>query len=283
MAVRIITDSTVDMAPRLAGAVTTVPVTLRFGEEEFIDGVTMSREDFYARLAASEVLPTTSQATPEGFGRAFAAVRAAGDSAVVITLSSKLSGTYQSACIAAEDYPDIYVVDSHNATIGSGVLAEYALDCVRAGMSAGEVAAALVRRRDDIRLVAVLDTLEYLKRGGRISKAAAFAGGLLQIKPVVSITDGAVSVEGKARGVKQGSQILTDMIQGEGGVDFTMPVLFGYAGDSDRLLRRFLTDSEEVWRDHLPQRDAALVCGVIGTHVGPGAFAAAFFRAHQEQ
>ena len=281
MSVRIITDSTVDMAPRLADQVDIVPITLRFGDEEYIDGVTMDKKMFYERLTTSRELPTTSQATPEAFRKVYERVTAAGDSAVVVTLSSKLSGTYQSACIAAEDYENICVVDSHNATVGSGVLAEYALECARKGMSAREVAQALETRRDDIRLVALLDTLEYLKKGGRVSKAVAFAGGLLQIKPVVSIRDGAVAVEGKARGTKQGGQMLMDMIREEDGVDFTMPVLFGYAGSSDALLKKFMEDSGEIWDGNLKEKDATLVCSVIGTHVGPGAFAVSFFRKHK--
>lgn len=281
MSVRIITDSTVDMAPRLADQVDIVPITLRFGDEEYIDGVTMDKKMFYERLTTSKELPTTSQATPEAFRKVYERVTAAGDSAVVVTLSSKLSGTYQSACIAAEDYENICVVDSHNATVGSGVLAEYALECAGKGMSAREVAQALETRRDDIRLVALLDTLEYLKKGGRVSKAVAFAGGLLQIKPVVSIRDGAVAVEGKARGAKQGGQMLMDMIREEDGVDFAMPVLFGYAGSSDALLKKFMEDSGELWDGNLKEKDATLVCSVIGTHVGPGAFAVSFFRKHK--
>lgn len=183
MSVRIIIDSTTDLAPELRGQVEIVPLTVNFGTEEFIDGVTITHEEFYNKLIESDVLPTTSQATPAAFEKAFEEVAAAGDSAVVITLAAQFSGTCQSARIAAEDYDNIYVVDSGSVTLGAGILTEYALRCVRSGMEAAEIADRLEQKKEDICLIAMLDTLEYLKKGGRISAAVAFAGGLLNIKP----------------------------------------------------------------------------------------------------
>ena len=127
MSVQIIIDSTVDMPDRIKECFRIVPLTVHFGGEEFIDGVTIDKARFYERLVESDVLPTTSQATPAAFQKVFEEVTAAGDSAVVITISSKLSGTYQSACIAAADFDNIFVVDSMTAAIGSGILAEHAL------------------------------------------------------------------------------------------------------------------------------------------------------------
>ena len=127
MSVRIIVDSTVDMPDELKDQFLIVPLTVRFGDEEFIDGVPIDKKRFYERLVESDVLPTTSQATPDAFQRVFADVAKNKDSAVVITISSKLSGTYQSACIAAQEYDNIFVVDSMTVAIGSGILAEYAL------------------------------------------------------------------------------------------------------------------------------------------------------------
>ena len=133
MKVQIIVDSTVDMPEHSRSACRVVPLTVHFGEESFIDGVTLNKQDFYRRLAEGGALPTTSQATPAAFQSVFDEVTRAGDSAVVITLASQFSGTYQSACIAAEDYENIYVVDSRTAAIGSGILAEYALRCAEQG------------------------------------------------------------------------------------------------------------------------------------------------------
>lgn len=177
--VRILVDSTVDLPERCRAQVRAVPLTVHFGDEELIDGVTIDRRRFYERLIESDVLPTTSQATPAAFAKEFEAVRQAGESAVVITISAELSGTYQSACIAAADYEDIYVVDSRSAAIGSGILAELALEWAADGMAAAELAGLLTKKRDDICLLGLLDTLEYLRRGGRISRTAALAGGLL--------------------------------------------------------------------------------------------------------
>ena len=134
--VRILVDSTVDLPERCRAQVRAVPLTVHFGDEELIDGVTIDRRRFYERLIESDVLPTTSQATPAAFVKEFEAVRQAGESAVVITISAELSGTYQSACIAAADYEDIYVVDSRSAAIGSGILAELALEWAADGMAA---------------------------------------------------------------------------------------------------------------------------------------------------
>ena len=278
MKVQIIVDSTVDMAEHSRSACRVVPLTVHFGEESFIDGVTLNKQDFYRRLAEGGALPTTSQATPAAFQSVFDEVTRAGDSAVVITLASQFSGTYQSACIAAEDYENIYVVDSRTAAIGSGILAEYALRCAEQGMEAGALAALLEKKREDVRLFALLDTLEYLKRGGRISKTVAFAGGLLNIKPLITVEDGEVLVVGKARGAKQGMALLTEKLLSDGGINFDLPILLGYSGTDASNLEKYRADSREIWQgcgDTLP---STLLCSVIGTHTGPGVVAAACFK-----
>lgn len=170
MKVRIIVDSTADMAPRYRGRAAVAPLTIHFGGEELIDGVSIDRRRFYERLVESDELPTTSQASPAVFQQLYEDAKRAGESAVVITISSKLSGTYQSACLAAADYENVYVVDSLSAAIGTGILAEYAIGCAEAGMDAVSLAAHLEQKRADICVIGLLDTLEYLKRGGRIYK-----------------------------------------------------------------------------------------------------------------
>ena len=217
---RIIVDSAADLVPEIKERVYTVPLTVHFGQEEYIDGVTIDKHRFYERLVESDELPTTSQATPAAFDAIFSDVASVGDSAVVVTLASKFSGTYQSACIAAAEYDNIYVVDSKSAAIGSGILAEYALECADKGMDAKTIAETLEKKRDEICLIALLDTLEYLKKGGRISKTVAFAGGLLNIKPVITVVDGEIQVIGKARGSKQGNNLLVQKIHESGGIDF---------------------------------------------------------------
>ncbi len=278
MNVRIIIDSSVDIAERFRQDVKIVPLTIHFGEEELIDGLTIDKQRFYERLVECDELPRTSQANPTAFQKVFEEVTQAGEEAVVITLSSELSGTFQSACLAVQDYDNIYVVDSKNAAIGSGILTEYAIACAKKGMSAREIAEELECKKEDVCLIALLDTLEYLKRGGRISKTVAFAGGVLNIKPVVTIQDGKVEVIGKARGSRQGNNLLVEKIQESGGIDFDMPILLGYTGLSDALLKKYIEDSRDLWQEQAESLDSTLVCSVIGTHVGPGVVAAAFFR-----
>lgn len=278
MNVRIITDSTADLISSVKERLTIVPLTVHFGDEEYIDGVTITHKRFYEKLVESDVLPHTSQATPDAFCRVFDEVKAAGESAVVLTLSAKLSGTYQSAMIAAADYEDIYVVDSDSVAIGSGILAELALTLADSGLSAGEIAAKLEEEKKNICLVAMVDTLEYLKRGGRVSKAVAFAGGILSIKPVLSVVEGEILMLGKARGSKQGNNLLVQEIEKAGGVDFSKPVLLGYTGLSDTLLQKYIQDSEALWRYGTDALHTTIIGSVIGTHAGPGAVAVAFFK-----
>lgn len=278
MKVRILIDSTTDVTPDVRERVKVVPLTIRFGDEEYIDGVTITHQQFYEKLVESDVLPTTSQATPDVFEQAFREVVEAGESVVAITLASKLSGTYQSAMIAAQDYAGkVFVVDSQTVTIGAGILAELALHLADEGLSAAEIAEQITRERDHVRLIAMLDTLEYLKRGGRISPTLAFAGGLLSIKPVVSLREGAIEILGKARGSKQGNNLLVKEIQNAGGVRFDKPLLLGYTGLSDALLQKYITDSAFLWEGHVDTLSIEQVGSVVGTHAGPGAVAIAFF------
>ncbi|MDD7259025.1 MAG: DegV family protein [Candidatus Faecousia sp.] len=278
MCVRIIVDSSTDVSEKYREKIQFVPLTVRFGDKEYLDGVELSKHQFYEMLVESDVLPTTSQATPAAFAEYLESVASAGDSAVVITLSSKLSGTYQSAVLAAEDYPNIYVVDSQSVAIGTGVLAQYAVELAQQGMGAEEIAQVLTQQREKVCVVALLDTLEYLKKGGRISKTVAFAGGVLNIKPVVTVQDGAVALIGKARGSRNGNNLLVEKIREAGGVDFERPVLLGYTGLSSALLEKYVDDSKALWADHVDKLDGCLLCSVIGTHAGPGAVAVAFFR-----
>ncbi|MCF2620578.1 DegV family protein [Oscillibacter valericigenes] len=275
---RIIIDSTTDLTPEVKERVYTVPLTVHFGQEEYIDGVTIDHKTFYEKLVESDVLPTTSQATPNDFIGEFEKARQAGEAAVVITLASKFSGTYQSAVIAAADYENIYVVDGASAAMGTGILVELAFRLLDAGSSAEEIARALEEEKKKIVIVALVDTLEYLKRGGRVSKTAAFAGGVLNIKPVLSVTDGEIHLLGKARGSKMGNNLLIQEIDKAGGIDFSKPVLLGYSGLSDALLLKYIEDSRHIWEGNLREVRYTTVGSVIGTHLGPGAVVVAFFK-----
>ena len=280
MSVKIIVDSTADITPEVAARVGIVRLTVHFGDREYVSGVDIDAQKFYEMLVESDVLPTTSQATPFAFSEAFEKAVEEGCDVVCLTCASALSGTHQSAVIAAADYPGkVHVVDSGTVAIGLGILTEYALELADRGCSAEEIAWKLMQKREKIRVLAMVDTLEYLKKGGRISAAAAVAGGLLNIKPVLTIDMGQIKVLGKARGSRQGNNLLVQEIAKAGGVDFGKPVLLGYTGLSDALLQKYIQDSAALWEDHREKLNVAIIGSVVGTHVGPGAVAVAFFAA----
>ena len=278
MAVRIITDSGVDFPGEVDPRVTVIPLSITFGTTTYADGVDITNDRFYEMLIESDELPKTSQATPFVFQQAFEDVRAAGDEAVVITLSSKLSGTYQSAVTAAADYPEVHVVDSKSVTIGESLLVLYALRLIDEELDATEIAEKVAASADRVCLLALLDTLEYLRRGGRIPKGVGVIGEVLSIKPVVGVEDGEVVMLGKARGSKNGRNQLHQQVE-KHGIDFDMPVLLGYTGLSQKLLKKYLEDNRAIWEHMVSEDDLpiASVGATIGTHVGPGAIALAFF------
>ena len=279
MKIRIITDSAADLPRPCRPEVTVLPMAVTFGEEQFLDGVDLTHRQFYEKLIEGDALPTTSQINPAQFEEAFRQAVDAGENVVAILLSSKLSGTCQSARIAAEEFPGrVFVVDSENATIGEQILVLRALSLADQGLDAAAVAGRLEAEKQDIRLVALLDTLEYLKRGGRISPSVALVGGLLSVKPVVAVERGEVVMLGKARGSKNGNNLLIQEIQKNGGVDFGRPYRLGYTGLNDSLLQKYIADSAALWEGHTDALPICTVGGTIGTHVGPGAVAVAFFR-----
>ena len=279
MKIRIITDSAADLPQPCRPELTILPMTVTFGTEQFLDGVDLTHRQFYEKLIEGDILPTTSQINPAQFEEAFRQAGEAGEAVVAVLLSSKLSGTCQSACIAAQEYPGrVFVVDSENATLGERILVERALELMDQGLEAAAIANRLEAEKKDIRLVALLDTLEYLKRGGRISSSAALVGGLLSIKPVVAVERGEVVMLGRARGSKNGNNLLVQEIQKTNGVDFGRPYLLGYTGLEDSLLQKYIADSAARWAEHTDVLPVGTIGGTIGTHVGPGAVGVAFFQ-----
>jgi len=206
MAVTILTDSTSDISPQEAARRGLKMVSLRvaFGDTVYRDNVDITHEEFYEKLTQSVALPTTSQPTPEDFLSHFEEARDKGDQLVCLLLSGRLSGTVQSALIAKDlcGYDDIYVVDSLQAVIGLRALVDLACILRDEGRSAAEIAAELESARQRMRMFAVVDTLEYLHKGGRLPAAAAVAGTLLKVKPLITLQDGSLSVIGKAMGSK---------------------------------------------------------------------------------
>ena len=282
MAVRFIVDSASDILPEEAESLGMIhlPLKVLFGEQEYADAVNLAHTEFYEKLAESENLPSTSQVPPADFADAYEKIVNEGDTAVVVTISSRLSGTYQSAVIAADDYEGkVFVVDSLNATVGERILVMKGLEYAKAGLSAAEIKEKLDADKLRIRLGAIVDTLEYLKKGGRVSSAVAFVGGLLSIKPLIAVEDGKVEVIGKARGTKQAQNQLTEVAVKYGGINVKEPFGFVFSGNTDEHVKKYLAENPQLlegWNREAP------ICSVgctIGTHVGPGAVGFAFFEA----
>lgn len=274
--IRIVTDSGSDLCAPFPENLTVMPLTIHFGEEEYRDGENIDHKTFYEKLISCKDLPTTSLIPPGEFEEVYKKARAAGETVIAVILSSKLSGTYQSATLAAEGFENVYVVDSLNATLGEQILVKYALELVEKGMAAAEIVAELERAKAHVNLMGMPNTLEYLHRGGRVSKTVAVLGGALNIKPVLRLVDGVVVMIGKARGSKNGNNYLIQEVN-KSGVDFAKPLCLGYTGLSDELLQRYITDSRQLWEGKIDKLPISTVGATIGTHVGPGAIVVAFF------
>ena len=279
MSIKIVVDSTADLRPEIADKVSVVPLSVQFGEKTYISGVDITSLQFYEMLAQSDVLPTTSQPAPFLFEEAFEKAVSEGHEVICLTCSGKLSGTHQSANIAAAEFEGkVHVVDSNTIALGLGIMTEYAVDLAEQGLDAETILERLSEKREKVRLLALVDTLEYLKKGGRISSAVALAGGLLNIKPVISVNDGEIKLLGKARGARQGNSLLNQEIAKAGGVDFNLPVMLGYTGTQEDQLQKYMQDSADQWAGHNENLPVAVVGSVVGTHAGPGLFLAAYFK-----
>ena len=279
MSVRIVIDSASDITQAEAKAlnVDVLPLKTIFGNEEYLDGVTMNHTTFYNKLIESDIMPTTSQLSPFDFEEAFRSALQHADEVLCITVSSRLSGCYQSANIAAAEFDGkVTVVDSMNVTIGERILAQLAVMLRNEGKHAAEIAEILNREKSRIRVMALVDTLEYLKKGGRVSSATALAGTLLGIKPVIAVENGEISILGKARGSKNGSNMLRQLAEGSG-ICFDLPFALAYSGLDDTLLRKYIADSAALYERKAAQLPVYTIGSTIGTHAGPGAIAVAFF------
>ncbi|MBD5131620.1 MAG: DegV family protein [Clostridiales bacterium] len=278
--IKILVDSASDIDARDAAAlgIDFIPMFIRFGDTEYADGVNLSHEEFFEKLIESDEMPQTSQINEYRFEEKFAELTADGSDVIAITLSSKLSGTYNNACAAASKFNGkVRVVDSLNASAGERMLFEYALRLIKDGeTNVNKLADILDEKKHKICFLALLGTLEYLKKGGRISAAVAFAGEVFSIKPVISITDGEVKLVGKAMGSKRGSNLLTQFID-KYGVDFDMPYVLVYSGTDVALLDKYVNDSAHLWKDKTDKLHKYMIGSTIGTHVGPNAIGVAFF------
>lgn len=275
--IRIITDSASDILSPYPDNLTVLPLNIRFGEDEYLDGVTIDHQEFFRKLENSKSLPTTSLISPAVFEESYEKAMQSGETVIAILLSSKLSGTYQSAILAAEEYENVFVIDSLNATLGLQILVRYALQLVDQDKPAEEIVTELERVKSHIRLMGMPDTLEYLRRGGRISGTVAFVGSALSIKPILKLEKGEIVMLGKARGSRNGFSYMLNEIEKMKGFNSAMPFCLGYTGISDALFQQFLSASGELWNTESPI-PVSTVGATIGTHVGPDAIVIAFFE-----
>lgn len=281
MGIKLMIDSASDInkeeADRLG--IILMPMIINFKDEEYLDGVNLLPIEFYEKLIEFDELPKTSQINPFRFEEAFAKAVENGDDLIVITISSKLSGTYASAVQAASMFENkVFVVDSLNACIGERLLCQYALLLLKEGLGAQEIVSKLNEVKSKINVLAMLNTLEYLKKGGRISSTVAFAGEMLALKPVIGIVEGEVKLIGKALGSKRGNSLLNSLVEKKGGIDFNMPCGVVWSGMDDTVLQKYVADSEHLWKEYTETIPAYMIGSCIGVHVGPGAIGVAFFE-----
>ncbi len=280
MAIRIVTDSTADIPDEIAQAqgVTVVPLTVFFGEEAYLDGVELDNAGFYRKLQASKELPRTSQPSPAAFQQAYQRLIDEGaDGILSIHLSSKLSGTYQSACTARANVQEsgstvpIEVIDSHSISVGMSRAILLAAQGAREGKNLTELAAAANDELGRTRILAVLDTLEYVKRGGRIGGARAMLGNMLSVKPIISLRDGeVVPVEQprtRSRAYARVAQLIADMGQIEN---------ISIAEASTEVGQQLAETVKTVYHGELLTWKLG---AVLGTHTGPGTAAVAIVTA----
>lgn len=276
--VHIITDSTSDLTVQEAEALNVRLIHMRviFEDGVYTDGVDITKEEFYAKQAEAKVLPKTTQLNPQEYYDAFQPLLADGGEVVAILVSSKLSGSFQSACIAREMLEEagerLHLVDSLNATLGEGLLVREAVRLRDAGKSAAEIVSELEELRGRVRFVAFVGTLKYLKMGGRISASTAMMGTMLHISPVVAVVNGEVKAVGKVRGSQKILAYTLDFAR-EYPVDTRHCVMFGHSRCQETM---------EAYRDKVAEalgiRDHAWdeLGAVIGTHAGPGCYGLAY-------
>ena len=275
MTVKVITDSTADLPPALAEdlGITVVPLNVHFGTEVYRDGVEITADEFYRRLVTASRLPTTSQPTPGDFLSAYDEMGQTTDEILSVHVSAKLSGTMNSATQAREEYGGacrIEIIDSLQGSMGLGMLAIAAAEAARRGDSLDDVVTETRAAIPKVGFIGLLDTLEYLEKGGRIGKAQAFMGSLLRIKPLLTIRDGEAHPLERARTRAKGVDRMCELVQAEMPLK-DLAVVYTTTPDEARALAQRL-------QSHLPQGEVILsqVGPVVGTYLGPGVLGVAF-------
>ncbi len=280
MAIRIITDSAADYSAQEIErrGITCIPMTISFGEEQFLDGVDLTKEQFYEKLLENKDFPKTSQPSPTTFINCFEEAKAAGDEVIVILIAGVLSGTIQSALLAKDmvEYDAIHVVDSQNATLGMRFLVDRAVFLRDQGCSAEQIVEELDALKPRIRLYAGLDTLEYLQKGGRLSKSQAVLGNLVNLKPVITVTElGEVSLCGRQIGMRHAFKQIAGILEEEA-PDVAYPVYFIYAYDKKNCVN-FIQYLKKKGMDFGTPKLRG-IGATIGSHIGTGAFGIVYVK-----
>jgi DegV family protein with EDD domain len=276
MAIRIITDSTSDISfdQQQKLGIEIVSLSVRFGNEEYLDGVDLTKQQFYSKLSGCDRLPATSQVNPEKFAEVFKKYTDQNDEVLGIFISSKLSGTFQSAEIAKKmlDVDNIYLIDSKTVTLGLALLVYQAVKLRDEQRTAAEIHIALQELTPRVKLYAVADTLKYLKMGGRLTASAAFLGTMLHIKPIISISDGKLIAAGKKKGLKAAAENIAKKMQEEK-ADASYPLVFGSSNAPE--MSKILRDAVSAAADTSNSREIE-IGAVVGTHAGPGCAGVAY-------
>ncbi|BBK23211.1 DegV family protein [Amedibacterium intestinale] len=271
--IRIITDSTSDIGLDYAKElnIEIVPLKVIFNTAEYKDRIDLQPEKFYELLENCDALPTTSQPAPQDFMDFFEDAKQKKDSVILITLSSGLSGTYQNACMAKDlvEYEDIHIIDSLSATQALRLIVEKAVSLRDKGFSAEEIVKEIENYKTRVKIYGIVDTLEFLFKGGRLSRTSATVGSVLKLKPIIGFKEkGKLDVFGKARGTQKATDKLIDLIKQGNEIDLDEPVCIAYTGNNTSI-EKF----ENKLKDELGIKNVkhGVVGPVIGTHAGPGA------------
>ncbi len=281
MAVKIMIDSASDIGSEEAKklGIIMLPIEVTFGDKQYQDGVDLMPKEFYEKLIASKELPKTSLINQFRWEEAYKEATKDGSELVVLTLSSKISGTYQAALSAAESFKGkVYVVDSMSAAAGERLLGQYALNLAKQNKTAKEIVDLLENNKSRVKVYAMINTLEYLKKGGRISAFTAFAGALMGIKPVVGMIDGEVKVIGKAMGVKKGFSYLNELAKNWTSIDYSMPFGLLWSGTERTMVEKYIQENQSIWQDKTDKMPDYILGGTIGTHIGPNSVGIAYFE-----
>jgi len=274
--IRVVTDSTSDILPAEAEAlgIDVVPLTVRFGDEQFRDGVDLGPDAFYRKLATTSVQPSTSQPTPEQFAEVYRRHVTAGDAVVSVHISSKLSGTLQSASLAAQEFPagTVHVVDSMTVSAGLQILVRGALDDIASGRTVHEVEQRTLNRRERVGVYVLLDTLTYLQRGGRIGRAQGLVGGILNVKPLLSVRDGEVHPEARVRSRQQGIAKIVELAAAQRPLEALAVFHCGAPELIDLIAPRLRADHPGI------ELMVGQLGAVVGTYSGPGGVGIALLR-----